>query len=174
MKDARLHLVPELVDQLTDKQLEAVDLVFIRGYGVSRTARTLGIAPSAVRARLDQVRNKARKVWGHGPGPQSAVRNTPQSAVRAPGTKDAGPQSEPTPTRIPKPAPAPTTGLFELDLWIRQREARDIPADPALDQPDQCDPRRLPGDAARLRGIPVVGARGIGGEIRGTRPDRRG
>ncbi len=32
------------------------------------------------------------------------------------------------------------------------------------------NPRALPGDPRRLRGIPVVGARGVSGAIPGTRP----
>lgn len=40
-------------------------------------------------------------------------------------------------------------------------------------QPEQLATMRLPGDAFKLRGIPVVGVYGgVGGHIPGTRPDR--
>lgn len=43
----------------------------------------------------------------------------------------------------------------------------------ALEEPEprrRGDPVTPGGDVERLRGIPVVGARGVGGAIRGTKP----
>lgn len=64
-----------------------------------------------------------------------------------------------------------------VSRWLERRarlEAQERALGAVLDDVDEDlprpDPRRLPGDAAALRGIPVVGRGGMGGAIRGTRP----
>jgi DNA-directed RNA polymerase specialized sigma24 family protein len=46
---------------VTDKEREAIELTWIKGYGIRKAARELGISPSAVRDQLDGVRRKLRK-----------------------------------------------------------------------------------------------------------------
>lgn len=46
----------------------------------------------------------------------------------------------------------------------------EIARDTDDDTPLRADPRAAAGDEQRLRGIPVVGARGVPGHIPGTRP----
>lgn len=68
--------------------------------------------------------------------------------------------------------------MTEIASWLRRRQL-DTLAEQAIaravrDAGAEAPPhpnRHLPGDAAKLRGIPVVGVRGgLGGHIRGTRP----
>jgi len=60
---------------------------------------------------------------------------------------------------------------LELRSQINQHIAAGVLEDETRDHPLR--PGALPGDPASLRGIPVTGVpRGLGGAIRGTRPDQ--
>jgi len=45
----------------TDREREAIQVVFVDGMGIRRGAQQLGITPGSVRDRLDRVRERARR-----------------------------------------------------------------------------------------------------------------
>lgn len=71
---------------------------------------------------------------------------------------------------------------MNIPLWLKHRDLaiqqakqiaeiiRHAPDDAVLERPTIAT---AGGDERRLRGIPVVGARGVGGAITGTRPGDR-
>jgi DNA-directed RNA polymerase specialized sigma24 family protein len=48
-------------ERCTEREREAVQLVFTEGLGIRRAAGQLGITPRAVRDRLDRVRERAHR-----------------------------------------------------------------------------------------------------------------
>ena len=50
-----------VAEHCTERESEAVRLVFTEGLGIRRAASRLGITPRSVRDRLDSVRERARR-----------------------------------------------------------------------------------------------------------------